>query len=76
MKGSQKIRDGSYGAVENSDLARNKTDDRGDKQGKIHEDYTLNQRAPVREEGLTKETRGEYLLRIFRGTLLYFLCFF
>ena len=101
MKGSQKIRDGSYGAVENSDLARNKTDaagdkiqdgsygavkqsdlarnktdDRGDKEGKIHEDYTLNQRAPAREEGLTKETWGEYLLRIFGGTILYFLYFF
>ena len=101
MKGSQKIRDGSYGAVEQSDLARNKTDDaenkiqdgsygavehrnfaqnkmdgKGDKEGTTHGDYTLNQSPSAREVGLTKETRGEYLLRIFRGTLLLFLCFF
>ena len=68
------IRDGSYG--DNSDLAQNNTDDAGDKQGTVHEDYNLNQRAPAREEGLTKETWGEYLLRIFGGTILYFLYFF
>ena len=67
-----KIQDGSYGPVKQSDLARNKMDDRGDKQGKIHEDYTLKQRAPASEDGLTKETWGEYLLRIFGGTVLVF----
>ena len=102
VKGSQKIRDGSYGAVENSDLARNKTDDaenkiqdgsygavehrnfaqnkmddKGDKEGTIHGDYTLNQSPSAREVGLTKETQGEYLLRVPVGTVkvFYFLCF-
>ena len=64
------IRDGSYG--DNSDLAQNNTDDAGDKQGTVHEDYNLNQRAPAREEGLTKETRGEYLLRVAGGTVKVF----
>ena len=102
MKGSQKIRDGSYGAGGNSDLARNKTDDaknkiqdgsygavehrhfaqnktdvKGDKEGTIHGDYTLNQSPSAREVGLTKETQGEYLLQIPGGTVkvFYFLCF-
>ena len=77
VKGSQKIRDGSYGAEEHINFAQNKMNDKGDKEGTTHGDYTLNQSPSAREVDLTKETQGEYLLRVPGKTVkvFYFLCF-
>ena len=72
MKGSQKIQNGSYGAVEHRNFAQNKKDDTGYKQVKTHDDYTLNQGSSGRKDGLTKGTRGEYLLQDQGGTVLVF----